>query len=592
MRKFLLTLALAVGFTACETFEEDVIRLEADVAQYQSIVQALTEELNSAIAEGDATAVLLADAELTIVGLNESVASLTASNTLLSDSLDFNLAKVESLTATIAEINAEIADLIVQRDALLAQSELDVAAIQDLTDQIAELEAREPEVIIETVTEFVTIIETVVETVVETVTETVTEEVIVDNTDYDTIAELQSQLASLQTLLDEAVAAKDAAGVDNAELDATIADLNSQISGLNAQISALSTQVENQGNAIATMTTQISDLNAQIATLAANQEDGISQADVDAVQAIVDSLQAQLDAITPEDGVSQADVDAAKAELQALLDAANATIATLTADLATANDTIATLQGEAADLNSQIATLTANQEDGITQADVDAVQAIVDGLQAQLDAIVPEDGISQSDVDAVQAELDAANDKIKELEDSIAEYSYAINVGINGDGLGGVVTGGGNYFNSQEATLTAVADEGYVFVRWHISSTSVSVDVTDSEITFVVDRDLNVFAEFDVITPVYDVTFFDATYGAHELTAPTIFDWSTGIVMAAEVDGVDRTGILELLYFSHSDEYSFQVRDGSNILQASKFGAPGEFLTGEQAWAYIQSLLD
>jgi len=60
-------------------------------------------------------------------------------------------------------------------------------------------------------------------------------------------------------------------------------------------------------------------------------------------------------------------------------------------------------------------------EDGVTQSDVDAVQALldaivpedgvtqsdVDAVQALLDAIVPEDGVTQSDVDAVQALLDA-----------------------------------------------------------------------------------------------------------------------------------------------------------------------------------------
>ncbi len=60
-------------------------------------------------------------------------------------------------------------------------------------------------------------------------------------------------------------------------------------------------------------------------------------------------------------------------------------------------------------------------DDGVSQSDVDAVQALldaivpedgvsqsdVDAVQALLDAIVPEDGVSQSDVDAVQALLDA-----------------------------------------------------------------------------------------------------------------------------------------------------------------------------------------
>ena len=76
-------------------------------------------------------------------------------------------------------------------------------------------------------------------------------------------------------------------------------------------------------------------------------------------EAFATELQNQIAEITPEDGVSQADVDS----VQALLDAVI-------------------------------------PEDGITQADVDEVQAL-------LDAVVPEDGVSQADVDSVQALLDA-----------------------------------------------------------------------------------------------------------------------------------------------------------------------------------------
>jgi hypothetical protein len=65
------------------------------------------------------------------------------------------------------------------------------------------------------------------------------------------------------------------------------------------------------------------------------------------------------EAVLPEDGITQADVDA----IQGLLDAVV-------------------------------------PEDGITQVDVDAIQAL-------LDAVVPEDGITQSDVDLVQALLDS-----------------------------------------------------------------------------------------------------------------------------------------------------------------------------------------
>jgi hypothetical protein len=57
-----------------------------------------------------------------------------------------------------------------------------------------------------------------------------------------------------------------------------------------------------------------------------------------------------------------------------------------------------------------IAGLVANQEDGISQADVDA--AFDEGAAS----VIPEDGIGQADVDAVQQQLTAANQTISELQ--------------------------------------------------------------------------------------------------------------------------------------------------------------------------------
>jgi len=84
-----------------------------------------------------------------------------------------------------------------------------------------------------------------------------------------------------------------------------------------------------------------------------------------------------------DDGVTQSDVDA----VQALLDVANADLA-----IALAN------QGA---------------DDGVTQSDVDAVQALLDVANADLAIALAsqgaDDGVTQSDVDAVQALLDVAN---------------------------------------------------------------------------------------------------------------------------------------------------------------------------------------
>ena len=85
-----------------------------------------------------------------------------------------------------------------------------------------------------------------------------------------------------------------------------------------------------------------------------------------------------------DDGVTQADVDA----VQDLLDVANTNL----------DDALA------------------NQEDGVTQADVDAVQALLDVANENLAVALAnqgsDDGVTQADVDAVQALLDEANENL------------------------------------------------------------------------------------------------------------------------------------------------------------------------------------
>jgi len=68
------------------------------------------------------------------------------------------------------------------------------------------------------------------------------------------------------------------------------------------------------------------------------------------------------------------------------------------------------------------------QEDGVTQADVDAVQALLDVANESLTAALEDvetynDGITKADVDAVQALLDAANTSISNLETKVSDLT-------------------------------------------------------------------------------------------------------------------------------------------------------------------------
>jgi len=131
-------------------------------------------------------------------------------------------------------------------------------------------------------------------------------------------------------------------------------------------------------------------LPVRVDTISAYTND-VLQTQLEDAQAEVASLQEEYDnsvANLGDDGVTQADVDA----VQALLDAANALNAELQADLATAE---------------------ANVGDGTTQADVDAAQDLLDAsditienLETELETALAnqEDGVSQADVDAAYAD--------------------------------------------------------------------------------------------------------------------------------------------------------------------------------------------
>ena len=85
--------------------------------------------------------------------------------------------------------------------------------------------------------------------------------------------------------------------------------------------------------------------------------------------------------------------------------------------------------------NENLATALANQgsDDGVTQADVDAVQALLDVANTNLDNALAnqEDGVTQADVDAVQDLLDLANAEITDLNSQLE------NTPSNNDGGGG-----------------------------------------------------------------------------------------------------------------------------------------------------------
>ena len=75
-----------------------------------------------------------------------------------------------------------------------------------------------------------------------------------------------------------------------------------------------------------------------------------------------------------------------------------------------------------------------------------------------------------------------------------APDTYNINVSPNPN-VGGTVTGGGNYMEGEQCTVTATANNGYTFVQWTENGNQVS---TDASYTFTVAGNRTLVAEFQI----------------------------------------------------------------------------------------------
>lgn len=104
-----------------------------------------------------------------------------------------------------------------------------------------------------------------------------------------------------------------------------------------------------------------------------------------------------LESIIPEDGITQETLDAA------LLAAENSYNSEMQSSEEEYQSSLNLLNESIADLETNLEAALANQEDGVSQSDVDAMESFMQGL---IDNIVPEDGISQADVDLLEQSLE------------------------------------------------------------------------------------------------------------------------------------------------------------------------------------------
>ena len=134
----------------------------------------------------------------------------------------------------------------------------------------------------------------------------------------------------------------------------------------------------------------------------------------------------------------------------------------------------------------------------------------------------------------------------------IETYDVALSVNIEDSG---VITGDGTYNNGETVTLTATANEGYIFVNWTEDGEEVTAE---TEFTFVITEDRSFVANFIAI---YDLVLSVNIEGAGEVTgAGTFTDGETVTVTATANEGyefVNWTEDGEVV--STEAEYSFVI---------------------------------
>ena len=104
---------------------------------------------------------------------------------------------------------------------------------------------------------------------------------------------------------------------------------------------------------------------------------------------------------------------------------------------------------------------------------------------------------------------------------SVSEYEWVVvnhTITVSANPVeAGTVTGGGEFEETDDITVKAVANEGYEFVNWTENEVEVS---TAAEYSFEVLADRNLVANFELIPPTkYTVTLSDNTGGFEPLTS-------------------------------------------------------------------------
>lgn len=116
----------------------------------------------------------------------------------------------------------------------------------------------------------------------------------------------------------------------------------------------------------------------------------------------------------------------------------------------------------------------------------------------------------------------------------VALPQYTITATANDIAMGSV-TGAGTYYEGEEVTLIATANEGHAFVDW-------SNGATTPTLTFVAEKDTTVTANFNILSYTLTVNVNDETRGSVDFTTGT-YEYGTEVkVTATPEDGYEFAG--------------------------------------------------
>ena len=131
---------------------------------------------------------------------------------------------------------------------------------------------------------------------------------------------------------------------------------------------------------------------------------------------------------------------------------------------------------------------------------------------------------------------------------------------------GGTVTGGGYYLEDATATITATANTNYEFINWTKDNEVVSTNAT---YTFTVTEDADFIANFEYVTPVYNIVVSADPAEWGTVTGGGEYEEGMSCTVTATVEGAD-------IYFvnwtengqvvSTDEEYTFTVTGNRTLV--------------------------